>query len=284
MAGRRSILPPAHEKSLEVYFREINRYSLLSKEEEAELGRRIRRGDDDALQRLVSANLRFVVTVAKRYTNQGLGLVDLINEGNLGLIKAARRFDESRGFKFISYAVWWIRQSILQALLDHSRLVRLPQNQTAMLLKVNRARTKLQSNGIDDPPAHQIAAEMKVPEADVLKVLACCGTEIGIDDIGPDGQDRPLTECLSAEDQESPEDRLYERVMREDIRRSLSVLTEREAYIISLYYGLGPEEALTLEEIGKRLGLTRERIRQIKEKALRKMRQSVGKELLRDYS
>lgn len=284
MAGRKSILPPAHEKSLEVYFREINRYALLSKEEEAELGRRIHLGDETALQKLVSANLRFVVTVAKRYTNQGLGLVDLINEGNVGLLKAAHRFDETRGFKFISYAVWWIRQSILQSLLDHSRLVRLPQNQTAVLLKVNRARTKLQNVGIDDPLPHQIAAEMKIPEEDVRRVLSLNATEIGIDDVGPEGFDRPLTECLAAEDQEPPDHRLYERVMREDIRRSLSVLSERESYIISLYYGLGPEEALTLEEIGGRLGLTRERIRQIKEKALRKMRQSVGKELLQDYS
>ncbi len=284
MAGRKFTLPPAHEKSLEVYFREINRYALLSKEEEAELGRRIHEGDEEALKRLVQANLRFVVTVAKRYMNQGLGLVDLINEGNIGLLKAAHRFDETRGFKFISYAVWWIRQSILQSLLDHSRLVRLPQNQTALLLKVNRARTRLQCAGTDDPSPRQIAEELQQPEADVLRVMACSGQEIGLDDVGADGRDRPLSECLAAEDQEAPDEHLYERVMREDIRRSLAVLTPREGLIVTLYYGLADEEAYTLEEIGRRLGLTRERIRQIKEKALRKMRQSVGKELLRDYA
>ncbi len=284
MAGRSRILPPAHEKSLEVYFREINRYELLTREQEAECGRLIREGDEEALKKLVNANLRFVVTVAKRYTNQGLSLVDLINEGNMGLLKAARRFDESRGFKFISYAVWWIRQTILQSLLDHSRLVRLPQNQTALLLKINRTRQRLQNTGVDEPSAGLIADELGVDESEINKVMSAGGPEIGLEDFGPQGKDRPLIETLSAEEQAAPDDHLYMRVMREDVRRSLSVLAEREAMIISLYYGLGTEEALTLEEIGQRLGLTRERIRQIKEKALRKMRQSVGKELLRDYA
>jgi len=282
MAKRNAILPPTHEKSLEVYFREINRYALLTREQEADLARRIRAGDDDALKTLVNANLRFVVTVAKRYLHQGLTLADLINEGNIGLLKAAGRFDETRGFKFISYAVWWIRQSILQSLLDHSRLVRLPQNQTALLLKINRARSLLQNEGIDSPNALQLARETGLELSEVRRVLALGGAEVGLDDQGTG--DRPLVETLSAEHQPRPDARLYHRVMREDVRRSLEALSEREAVIISLYYGLESDEAMTLEAIGQRLGLTRERIRQIKEKALRKMRQSVGKEILKDYA
>jgi len=271
-----------HEKSLEVYFREINRYALLSREEEADLARRSRAGDRDALQRLVNANLRFVVTVAKRYVHQGLTLADLVNEGNLGLLKAADRFDETRGFKFISYAVWWIRQSILQALLDHSRLVRLPQNQTAQLLKVNRARTQLQSEGQENPSAEQIGAILGLATDDVRRSLELGGGEVALDDV--DAGDRPLSETLTDDDQPRADARLLERVLREDVRRSLAALSEREAAVIVLYYGLDDDEALTLEAIGRRLGLTRERIRQIKEKALRKMRQSAGRELLRDYA
>lgn len=282
MANRPSIVPPMHEKSLEVYFREINRYALLSREEEADLARRSRAGDRDALQRLVNANLRFVVTVAKRYVHQGLTLADLVNEGNLGLLKAADRFDETRGFKFISYAVWWIRQSILQALLDHSRLVRLPQNQTAQLLKVNRARTQLQSEGQENPSAEQIGAILGLAIGDVRRSLELGGGEVALDDV--EAGDRPLSETLTDDDQPRADARLLERVLREDVRRSLAALSEREAAVIVLYYGLDDDEALTLEAIGRRLGLTRERIRQIKEKALRKMRQSAGRELLRDYA
>ncbi|HPF35238.1 MAG TPA: RNA polymerase sigma factor RpoD/SigA [Candidatus Krumholzibacteria bacterium] len=282
MAKRNAILPPTHEKSLEVYFREINRFSLLTREQEADLARRIREGDQDALKTLVNANLRFVVTVAKRYLHQGLTLADLINEGNIGLLKAAGRFDETRGFKFISYAVWWIRQSILQALLDHSRLVRLPQNQTALLLKINRARSLLQSEGIENPNSLQLARETGLEVSEVRRVLALGGAEVGLDDQGTG--DRPLVETLAADHQPGPEARLYDRVMREDVRRSLEALSDREAVIISLYYGLEDDEAMTLEAIGQQLGLTRERIRQIKEKALRKMRQSAGKEILKDYA
>jgi len=281
MAARSSILPPTHEKSLEVYFKEINRYELLSREEETELASRIHQGDEEALKALVNANLRFVVTVAKRYVHQGLSLSDLINEGNIGLLKAADRFDETRGFKFISYAVWWIRQSILQALLDHSRLVRLPQNQTAQLLKINRVRSKLQSEGQENPTERMIAKELDLTPGEVRRSLTLNGGEVALDDQGTG--DRPLIETLSSDTQPGSDDRLYERVMREDVRRSLQALTEREAMIISLYYGLGDEEALTLEAIGQRLGLTRERIRQIKEKALSKMRQTAGRSLLRDY-
>ena len=282
MVARSTLLPPTHEKSLEVYFREINRYKLLSREEEAECARRIREGDNEALRKLANANLRFVVTVAKRYLYQGLSFSDLINEGNIGLLKAARRFDETRGFKFISYAVWWIKQSILQALLDHSRLVRLPQNQTALLIKINRVRMKLQSEGVDVPHATQIAKELEINIDDVRRVLMLGGVEVGLDDCGTG--DRPLLDTLASEDAPGSDDRLYNRVMEEDVQRSLSCLNEREARIITLYYGLGGEEALTLEAIGNRLGLTRERIRQIKEKALSKMRHYAAKALLKDYS
>lgn len=281
MATRTSFLPPTHEKSLEVYFKEINRYELLSREEEAALAARIHTGDEEALKALVNANLRFVVTVAKRYLHQGLSLADLINEGNIGLLKAADRFDETRGFKFISYAVWWIRQSILQSLLDHSRLVRLPQNQTAQLLKINRTRSRLQSEGVDNPSHQMIAQELDLSPGDVRRSLALNGGEVGLEDQGTG--DRPLTETLASDDQPGSDARLYDRVLREDVRRSLQSLGEREAMIIRLYYGLGDEEELTLEAIGRRLGLTRERIRQIKEKALRKMRQTAGRSLLRDY-
>jgi RNA polymerase primary sigma factor len=282
MAARSSILPPTHEKSLEVYFREINRFRILTRDEEADCARRIRENDDEALRTLVNANLRFVVTVAKRYMNQGLSFSDLINEGNIGLLKAARRFDESRGFKFISYAVWWVRQSILQSLLDHSRLVRLPQNQTAMLIKINRVRLKMQSDGIDTPRADQIAETLDMSVDDVRRVMSLSGVEVGLDDCG--SGDRPLIETLASGDAPGSDHRLFERVMQEDVRKSLSCLSEREATIISLYYGLGTEDALTLEAIGNRLGLTRERIRQIKEKSLAKMRQSAGVEILRDYN
>jgi RNA polymerase primary sigma factor len=282
MAKRNAILPPTHEKSLEIYFREINRYQLLTREQEAEMARRIREGDQEALKTLVNANLRFVVTVAKRYLHQGLTLSDLINEGNIGLMKAAGRFDETRGFKFISYAVWWIRQSILQSLLDHSRLVRLPQNQTAMLLKINRAKAALQSDGSESPTPDQISKQTGIRVSEVCRVLELGGAEVGLDDQGTG--DRPLIETLVPEQQVHASDRLYVRVMREDVQKSLESLSEREAMIISLYYGLEKEEAMTLEAIGGRLGLTRERIRQIKEKALSRMRQTVGQEILRDYS
>lgn len=282
MAARSKLLPPTHEKSLEVYFREINRYKILTREEEADCARRIREDDQEALRKLVNANLRFVITVAKRYLNQGLSFSDLINEGNIGLIKAAKRFDESRGFKFISYAVWWVRQSILQALLDHSRLVRLPQNQTALLIKINRMRLQLQGEGIESPRSDQIAEALDISVEEVRRVLELGGVEVGLDECGTG--DRPLVDTMAADDAVGADQQLYDRVMQEDVRRSLSCLSGREARIISMYYGLGTEDAMTLEAIGNHLGLTRERIRQIKEKSLAKMRQSAGLEILRDYN
>jgi len=283
MASRRHMFPATHEKGLEVYFRDINRYPLLSREEEVEYARRIHAGDEDALKRLVRANLRFVVSVAKRYTGQGLQLSDLINEGNLGLLKAAGRFDEKRGYRFISYAVWWIRQAIMQALLDKSRTVRLPQNQTALLIKIHRTRQVLQGEGVPNPDSVQIAQRLEVAVEDVRHALRSDRTELGLDDHGVDGDERPLRETLPDEGQEPPDYQVLMRGLREDVRRALAVLTPREAEVVVLYFGLSYEEALTLHEIGQRMGLTRERIRQIKERALAKMRGTLGKELLFDY-
>lgn len=283
MAGRRHMFPATHEKGLEVYFRDINRYPLLSREDEAALAIRIHAGDDEALSHLVRANLRFVVSVAKRYTGQGLQLSDLINEGNLGLLKAAGRFDETRGYRFISYAVWWIRQAIMQALLDKSRTVRLPQNQTALLIKIQRTRSALQSEGVPNPDPRQIAQRLEVDEADVQHALASDRVEMGFDDFGNDGSERPLRETLPDENAAAPDYDVLMRGLREDVRRALAVLTPREAQVVIQYFGLSFEDAQTLQTIGERLGLTRERIRQIKERALAKMRGSVGKELLLDY-
>ena len=283
MASRRNALPAMHEKGLEVYFRDINRYELLSREEEVDLAKRIRAGEDEALQILVRANLRFVVSVAKRYIHQGLMLSDLINEGNLGLLKAAHRFDEERGFRFISYAVWWIRQSIMQALLDKSRTIRLPQNQTALLIKIGRTRSALQNEGSPSPTAAQIAERLDLDVPDVVHALRSDRKELALEDSGDSGSDRPLSEILEDKDQESPDFSVLQRGLREDVRKCLSVLTDREAQVIVQYFGLSFEEAQTLQVIGDRMSLTRERIRQIKEKALAKIRNSKSRTLLHDY-
>jgi RNA polymerase primary sigma factor len=276
-------IPPTHEMSLDVYFREINRYPLLSREEEIALAQRIRQGDEEALENLALANLRFVVSVAKRYVGQGISLADLVNEGNLGLLKAARRFDETRGYRFISYAVWWIRQSIMQAILDKARVVRLPQNQTALLIKINRTRTALQNEGVPNPTSFQIAERLGTPLEDVRHAIRSDRVELGLEDCGSQGDDRPLAETLEDEEQPRPDESVLQRGLAADVRRSLAVLTKREAMVIHLYYGLGSEEALTLQEIGQRLSLTRERIRQIKERALEKMRGAATRDLLHDY-
>jgi len=283
MAGRKNILPAMHEKGLEVYFRDINRYDLITREDEVVLAKRIKSGDEEALQCLVRANLRFVVSVAKRYINQGLMLSDLINEGNLGLLKAARRFDEERGFRFISYAVWWIRQSIMQSLLDKSRTIRLPQNQTALLIKIGRTRSILQNEGIPQPNPEQIAKRLDLDEADVVHAMRSDRTELALEDAGEQGSDRPLSEVIEDTDQEAPDFAVLQRGLREDVRKCLDVVTEREAQVIIQYFGLSFEEAQTLQVIGHRMGLTRERIRQIKEKALGKLRHSKSRAVLFDY-
>jgi RNA polymerase primary sigma factor len=283
MASRKNLLPATHEKGLEVYFRDINRYPLLSREEEVALARRIAAGDEEALAQLARANLRFVVSVAKRYIGQGLLLSDLINEGNFGLIKAAHRFDAERGFRFISYAVWWIRQAIMQALLDKSRIVRLPQNQTALLVKIRRTSQTLENEGVLNPGADVIAERLEVDPGEVRHALRADRVELGIDDCGEEGSDRPLGETLEDENQPAPDLAVLERGLREDVRRALTGLTERERQVIIQYFGLSVEDAQTLQVIGQRMGLTRERIRQIKEKALAKMRSSASRELLQDY-
>ena len=283
MAGRKHILPAMHEKGLEVYFRDINRYDLLDRDEEIALAKRIRQGDDEALAALVRANLRFVVSVAKRYINQGLMLSDLINEGNIGLLKAAHRFDEERGYRFISYAVWWIRQSIMQALLDKSRTIRLPQNQTALLIKISRTRAILQNEGNPNPSPDQIAERLDLDVGDVLHALRSDRTEMALDDTGEADSDRPLAEVLEDLNHEAPDHGVLQRGLREDVRRCLSALSDREASVVIQYFGLGYEEAQTLQVIGERMGLTRERIRQIKEKALAKLRNSKDRNVLLDY-
>ncbi len=283
MASTKRILPAMHEKGLEVYFRDINRYQLLTREEEVELACRIKDGDEEALACLVRANLRFVVSVAKRYINQGLMLSDLINEGNLGLHKAAHRFDEKRGYRFISYAVWWIRQSIMQALLDKSRTIRLPQNQTALLIKIGRTRAILQNEGTPQPNPEQIAERLDLDVGDVVHALNSDRSEVGLDDTGDHAADRPLTEVLEDPNQASPDEAVLERGLREDVRHCLAVLNDREREVVIRYFGLGTDEAQTLQVIGDRLGLTRERIRQIKEKALGKLRHSKEHVMLLDH-
>jgi len=283
MAGKRNILPAMHEKGLEVYFRDINRYDLIDRNEEVLLAERIRAGDDEALQCLVRANLRFVVSVAKKYINQGLMLSDLINEGNLGLLKAAHRFDEKRGFRFISYAVWWIRQAIMQALLDKSRTIRLPQNQTALLIKINRKRSELQHEGCPNPSVGQIAERLGVAPAKVDYALDSDRTEVALESEGAAGGDRPLAEVLADENQPAPDFAVLQQGLRDDVKSCLESLSERESQIIIQYFGLSFEEAQTLQVIGERMGLTRERIRQIKEKSLAKLRSTRGRKILLDY-
>ena len=269
------------ERSLECYLKDIGRYPLLDRQQECELARRIREGDDDALHDLVRGNLRFVVTVAKQYLGQGLSLEDLINEGNIGLMKAARRFDERRGFKFISYAVWWVRQAILQAIADQSRTVRLPQNRTVVLHKVHRAFARLQQEYGRAPQPEEIAelAELKLSE--VREALRIGQPEAHLDEkIGSD-DDRTLGESIADTTEASHADSgVLERSRHEDLLEALSCLPPREAEILRLYYGFGHEQSLTLEEIGERFGLTRERIRQLKERALRRLREHDHAEVL----
>jgi RNA polymerase primary sigma factor len=269
--------------NLDLYFQEVKAFPLLTREEECELARGIRSEDGCSLHRLVNSNLRFVVSIAKEYAHYGVPLEDLINEGNLGLLKAAHRFDEKRGYRFISYAVWWIRQSIMQALLDKSRTIRLPQNQTALLIKISRTRSILQNEGNPQPTPDQIAQRLDLDVADVVHALRSDRTELALEDSGVEGGDRPLAEVIEDTSQEPPDFAVLQRGLREDVRKCLAVLSDREAQIIVQYFGLSFEEAQTLEVIGRRLGLTRERIRQIKEKALAKLRNSKGKVLLFDY-
>lgn len=260
--------------SLDRYLQEIGREELITVEEEVELAQAIRRGDRRALEKMTRANLRFVVSVAKQYQNQGLSLPDLINEGNLGLIKAAEKFDETRGFKFISYAVWWIRQSILQALAEQSRIVRLPLNQVGTLNKITKALSKFEQENERRPSSEELAEELDISEDKITDSLKVSGRHMSIDAPFVDGEDNSLLDVLVNEDTPFADRRLINESLAREIDRVLSTLTEREADIVKLFFGIGGHQEMTLEEIGAKFGLTRERVRQIKEKAIRRLRQS----------
>ena len=265
-------------QSLDRYLQEIGKVELLSADMEIDLAKRIKRGGFDsrrALEQLTKANLRFVVSVAKQYQNQGLSLGDLINEGNLGLIKAAKRFDETRGFKFISYAVWWIRQSILQALAEQSRIVRLPLNRVGTLNKIGKTYSRLEQQYEREPTASELAEELDMSITEVAETIRISGRHLSVDAPFAQGEDNRLLDVLQNDTQPNPDSGLISESLQIEVRRALSTLSEREAEVIKLYFGLDREQALTLEEIGEKFQLTRERVRQIKEKAIRRLRLSL---------
>ncbi len=271
-------------QSLEKYLQEIGKVDLLTPEEEVDLAQRIKKGDQLALEQLTKANLRFVVSVAKQYQNQGLSLSDLINEGNLGLIKAAQRFDETRGFKFISYAVWWIRQSILQALAEQSRIVRLPLNKVGSLNKINRAFSELEQEFEREPSSEELAELLEIPTEEVETTLGVAARHVSMDAPFVDGEDNSLLDVLENNKTDKTDKALeYNMSLRTEIERSLSTLTERQCDVIKLYFGIGVEHPLSLEDIGERFGLTRERVRQIKDKAINKLRSASRSKLLKNY-
>jgi RNA polymerase primary sigma factor len=274
----------AANRSLDLYLHEINKTPLIKREQEQELARRIHKGDKDALDQLVKANLRFVVSIAKQYSNQGLSLEDLINDGNLGLIKAAHRFDEKRGFKFISYAVWWIRQAMLQSLAEHSRIVRLPLNRAGTLYRIGKASRQLDQELGRAPTPEEIAQRLNISETEVKDTMHIANTHVSLDDpYSNDQDDNALVDYLQDDNAVMPDDETFEHALTDDMEKALDTLAERERMILSLYFGLSGSEPLTLEEIGKKLGLTRERIRQIKEKAISRLRHSSRAKYLRGY-
>jgi RNA polymerase primary sigma factor len=268
--------------SLDKYLQEIGREGLITVEEEVELAQRIRKGDRLALEKLTKANLRFVVSVAKQYQNQGLTLPDLINEGNLGLIKAAEKFDETRGFKFISYAVWWIRQSILQALAEQSRIVRLPLNQVGSLNKINKAFSKFEQENERTPSPDELADKLELPTDKVADTMRVSGRHVSMDAPFASGEDSSLLDVLVNNDAPKADTSLINESLIREIDRSLATLTDRERDIIKYFFGIGVSE-MTLEEIGDNFGLTRERVRQIKEKAIRRLRHTSRSKLLKTY-
>jgi RNA polymerase primary sigma factor len=271
-------------QSLEKYLQEIGKVDLLTPEEEVELAKRIKQGDSIALERLTKANLRFVVSVAKQYQNQGLSLSDLINEGNLGLIKAAQRFDETRGFKFISYAVWWIRQSILQALAEQSRIVRLPLNKVGSLNKINKAFSKLEQEFEREPSADELATILDIATEEVETTLGVAARHVSMDAPFVEGEDNSLLDVLENNNTPKTDSQLdYKESLRNEIDRSLKTLTERQCDVIKLYFGIGVEHPMSLEDIGEKFGLTRERVRQIKDKAINKLRSTSRSKLLKTY-
>jgi RNA polymerase primary sigma factor len=270
-------------QSLDKYLQEIGKVDLITAEVEVELAKRIREGDPIALEKLTKANLRFVVSVAKQYQNNGLTLGDLINEGNLGLIKAAKRFDEKRGFKFISYAVWWIRQSIMQALAEQSRIVRLPLNRVGSLSKIAKTFSDLEQKFQREPSAEEIAEVIGVPTEDVLANLKFSGRHVSVDAPFAQGEDGSLLDVLSDVNEANPERQLMTDSLTQDVQRALTTLSAREADVIGLYFGLNNKEPHTLEEIGEKFNLTRERVRQIKEKATRRLRHASRSTTLRNH-
>ena len=271
-------------QSLEKYLQEIGKVDLLTPEEEVDLAKKIKEGDQDALEKLTKANLRFVVSVAKQYQNQGLSLSDLINEGNLGLIKAAQRFDETRGFKFISYAVWWIRQSILQALAEQSRIVRLPLNKVGSLNKINRAFSELEQEYEREPSSDELAELLEISADEVETTLGVAARHVSMDAPFVDGEDNSLLDVLENIGTQGTDSKLeYSESLRREIERSLNTLTERQCDVIKLYFGIGIEHPMSLEDIGDRFGLTRERVRQIKDKAINKLRSASRSKLLKHY-
>ena len=271
-------------QSLEKYLQEIGKVDLLTPEEEVSLAQAIKRGDQGALENLTKANLRFVVSVAKQYQNQGLSLSDLINEGNLGLIKAAQRFDETRGFKFISYAVWWIRQSILQALAEQSRIVRLPLNKVGSLNKINKAFSMLEQTFEREPSSEELAEQLEINAEEVETTLGVAARHVSMDAPFVEGEDNSLLDVLANTATPGTDSALeYKESLRREIDRSLGTLTERQCDVIKLYYGIGVEHPLSLEDIGEKFGLTRERVRQIKDKAINKLRGANRSKLLKNY-
>ena len=270
-------------QSLDKYLQEIGKVDLLTADEEVVLAKRIREGDQLALEKLTKANLRFVVSVAKQYQNQGLSLGDLINEGNLGLIKAAQRFDETRGFKFISYAVWWIRQSILQALAEQSRIVRLPLNRVGSLNKISKTFSELEQKFEREPSPEELAEVLEVSASEIVDTMKISGRHVSMDAPFVQGEENSLLDVLENDGDEKPDDGLMTDSLRKEVQRALSTLTSREADVITLYFGLNGEHAMTLEEIGEKFNLTRERVRQIKEKAIRRLRHTSRSKTLTPY-
>ncbi|NOX19441.1 MAG: RNA polymerase sigma factor RpoD/SigA [Chlorobi bacterium] len=270
-------------QSLDKYLHEIGKEDLLTPEQEIELAIEIKKGNAQALEKLVKANLRFVVSVAKQYQNQGLSLGDLINEGNLGLIKAAKRFDETRGFKFISYAVWWIRQSILQALAEQSRIVRLPLNRVGALNKIGKAYSALEQEFEREPRPEELAKELDMDVDEIISALKVAGRHVSVDAPFANGDENRLLDVLTDDDELAPDSNLMSTSLKKEIERAISTLSTREAEVIKLYFGLDYDSPLTLEEIGEKFNLTRERVRQIKEKAIRRLRHASRSRNLRAY-
>ena len=270
-------------QSLDKYLQDIGREELITAEEEVELARKIKAGDQKALEKLTRANLRFVVSVAKQYQNQGLTLPDLINEGNLGLIKAAQRFDETKGFKFISYAVWWIRQSILQALAEQSRIVRLPLNRVGSLNKISKTFSELEQKFEREPSPEELAEVLEISTGEVVDTLKISGRHVSMDAPFVQGEENSLLDVLENDSEDKPDSGLINDSLRREVQRALSTLTQREADVVTLYFGLNGEHAMTLEEIGEKFNLTRERVRQIKEKAIRRLRHTSRSKALKTY-